>query len=162
MSEEKNTSEIPKTKLPAGLSVETLLQMLIQTQTQLAESQKQVADAILESRKPYVDPAVLEAKRQALEERRKQIQLELFQKQETKRQCPHTRVNSDSEGNTSFSEIPNIKWMEHSNGIILGVCGTCFSTFDSRNPKDRAFLAKDGKAIRNMGRARAADRSKQF
>jgi hypothetical protein len=45
--------------------------------------------------------------------------------------------------------------MEHSNGIILGVCGTCFSQFDAtHNAKDRALLQRDGTAKKNMGRAR--------
>jgi hypothetical protein len=48
---------------------------------------------------------------------------------------------------------PNIKWMQHSNGIILGVCGTCKSEFDARKPDDAKFLAMDLKSQRNMGRA---------
>jgi len=57
----------------------------------------------------------------------------------------------------TFGEKLNIKWMEHSNGIILGVCGTCFSQFDSRNPEDLKWLLKDSPAQRQMGKARASE-----
>ena len=123
-----------------------------------SQNQKLLAEALLESRKPYVDPSVLEQKRIAAEQRFKDVQFEMRKRQATKEQCPHTRTDSDMNGNLTFSEKPNIKWQEHSNGIIKGVCGTCFSEFDTRNPKDLAFLRKDGKAMKNMGRARENSR----
>jgi hypothetical protein len=151
MSDEKNDKpEIVKVNTPAGLSTETLLKMLVDAQTQAAEANQQLAEALLESRKPYVDPAVLEQKRLAMEQRQKDVALELRKRVMTKAQCPHLRTNSDG----SFGDKLNIKWMEHSNGIIKGVCGTCFSEFDTRNPKDLDFLRKDGKAFKNMGHAR--------
>lgn len=119
--------------------------MLLQTQQQLADSQAKLADAILESRKPYVDPKVLEQKKRDLEERQKQILHEQRIKAATKRVCPHMRENGTY----------NIKWMAHSNGVTLGVCGTCFSQFDSRNPDDLRLLRQDLKSIKNMGRAGA-------
>jgi hypothetical protein len=128
---------------PATLSTEMLLKMLIDTQRQLAESQQKMADAILESRKPYVDPKVLEQQKQALLERQQQINIEYRQKVATKRICPHKRENGTY----------NIKWMEHSNHITTGVCGTCRSEFDTRNPEDLKLLRDDLKSIKNMGRS---------
>lgn len=134
---------VEQTGKPALLTIEALTQMLLQTQQQLAESQSKLADAILEARKPYVDPKVLEAKRQELEDRKKMIQLDAAERAARKRICPHVRENG----------TPNIKWQQHSNNIILGVCGTCASQFDARKPEDLALLRKDLKSQRNMGRA---------
>lgn len=138
-----NEENIPKSEFPATLSNETLFQMLIDSQKSNAEANKLLAEALLESRKPYVDPKVLEQKARDLEERRMHIQMQQRQKIATKKTCPHTRENG----------TPNVKWMSHSNNIVKGVCGTCFSEFDARNPADYEFLRKDLKSHRNMGRA---------
>lgn len=138
--EEPRVAKVPT---PAPMTMEDMMRMLLATQGQLAESQKALAEAILESRKPYVDPKVLEQKQKDLEERRKQIQLEQLERVTRKKICPHMRENG------TF----NIKWQEHSNGITLGVCGTCFSQFDTRIPDDLGLLRRDLKAIKNMGRA---------
>lgn len=134
---------IDKTEFPATLSMETLMGMLIAQQKETAEANTKLAEALLESRKPYVDPKVLEQKARDLEERRAQIQQEQRLKAATKRNCPHIRDNG----------TPNIKWHEHSNGITTGVCGTCFSQFDTREAADLDLLRRDLKSIRNMGRA---------
>lgn len=149
MSKENETPDIKKVDTPApALSTDMLLKLLIDAQNENAKNQKLLAEALLESRKPYVDPAVLEQKRIAAEERKEQVRITLLQRSETKRQCPHKRTNSDG----TYGDKLNIKWQEHSNGIIKGVCGTCFSEFDTREPKDLAFL--DGVSMKNMGRAR--------
>ena len=155
MSEDKKvihvTPDITKVNEPAGLTNADIVQMLLNTQKQLADALKEQSKAILESRKPYVDPAVIEQKKRDLEDRQRQVEMELKDRQLKKARCPHKRTNSDG----SFNEHYNIKWMEHSNGIILGVCGTCFSQFDARIPEDLKFLTADGgAAYRNMGRAR--------
>ncbi len=134
---------VAKADFPAGLTVEQLLRMLVKTQGDLADSQKALGEAILESRKPYVDPKVLEQKQRDNAERQRQIQAEQRDREMRKKICPHVRDNG----------TPNIKWMEHSNGITLGVCGTCFSQFDTRNAADLELLRKDLKSIKNMGRA---------
>jgi hypothetical protein len=145
-----------KTSVPApALSTDQLLALLVEAQRENATNNKLLAEALLESRKPYVDPAVLEQKRQALEEKRKQVAITMLQRTETKRQCLHRRTNNDG----TFGEKLNIKWQEHSGGIVLGVCGTCFSQFDSRNADDLKWLRMDGVAIKNMGRARENSRT---
>lgn len=147
---------VVKVNTPAPqLSTDQLLQLLVDTQRENSQNQKLLAEALLESRKPYVDPAVLEAKRQAGEEKRKAVAITILQRTETKKQCLHRRTNSDG----TFGEKMNIKWQEHSNGIVLGVCGTCQSPFDARNPEDLKFLRMDGVAIKNMGRARENTRA---
>jgi len=47
----------------------------------------------------------------------------------------------------------NIKWMEHSDGVVRGVCGTCFRPFDSRTRYGKRYLKLSGAlAQKNMGR----------
>lgn len=151
MEDRKDTPNITKVNEPAGLTQEQLFKMLIQSQKDNAEANSKLAEALLLQRVPYVDPNVLAAKQLALEERRKEVEKTIREKAAIKRACPHRRTNSDG----SFHETKmNIKWMEHSNGIILGVCGTCFSQFDARKPDDYKWLQKDGAAINTMGRAR--------
>lgn len=132
-----------QTEQSAGLSTDVLLKLLIKTQEDLAKSQEKLGEALLESRKPYVDPKVLEQKKRDLEERRKMIATEQKNRAATKKICPHRRENGTW----------NIRWMQHSNNIVLGVCGQCFSQFDARNPEDLAILRQDLKSIKNMGRA---------
>jgi hypothetical protein len=132
------------TKTPeAALSMDTVLKMLIDSQNQNAESNRLLAEALLESRKPYVDPNVLRQKELALEERRAEIKRTMAIRIATKSGCPHIRDNGTS----------NIKWMQHSNNIVKGVCGSCFSEFDSRNKADMDLLRHDPKSIKSMGRA---------
>ena len=56
--------------------------------------------------------------------------------------CKHKRTNGTS----------NIKWMEHSNNIIKGVCGQCYKEFDTRNPADLVLLRLDSRSIETMAR----------
>lgn len=139
----KVTDVVTKVNTPAPITMEALMAELVKTQSALADSNAKLAEAIMESRKPYVDPKVLEQKQRDLEERRRMINLEQRQRVATKRICPHMRENGTY----------NIKWHEHSNGITLGVCGTCRSEFDTRNPDDLAILRKDLKSIKNMARS---------
>lgn len=133
----------PKNLPEAGLSTEALLKLLIQVQGEAAQSNRELAASILESRKPYVDPRVLEQKRLALEERQAEIRRTLRLRILTKQQCPHVRDNGTS----------SINWMEHSNNIVKGVCSGCFSEFDTRNAEDLKLLRANPKAIKAMGRA---------
>lgn len=131
---------------------EQLLKALLDQQKETAEANRKLAEAILESRKPYVDPQVLEAKQEALKQRQRDIALELLRRRETKRQCHHHRVDDQDQMQPKL----NIKWMRHSNGVILGVCGRCLSQFDAtNNPDDAKLLRQDPTALNQMGRARS-------
>lgn len=71
----------------------------------------------------------------------------------TKETCLHLRTNDDG----TWSDRSNVKWMEHSGGIIMGVCGTCFSQFDTRDPGDRIIfnlLYAYDPSVKDMGKAR--------
>jgi hypothetical protein len=139
MANEKET----KVEVPAGLTMETLLKMFLEQQRETAASNKALAEALLESRKPYADPRVLAEREQRRKDRLALVNQELRSRRLAKLACPHL-----NEGGKS-----NIKWHQHSNGIILGVCGSCRSEFDARNPEDAKWLRGDPKSIRNMARA---------
>lgn len=133
-----------KVTADAPLTSEQLMKMLVASQNAAAEANAKLAEALLESRKPYIDPKVLQAREQANKDRQEQIEAEMRRRAFNKKHCTHRR-----ESNNSL----NIKWMEHSGGIVLGVCGRCFSQFDARVPEDGKFLWEDLKAQANMGRA---------
>ena len=73
-------------------------------------------------------------------------------RQSIKQQCRHERTNDDG----TYSGTLNIKWHEHSNHIIMGICGTCLQLFDCSNPQDLQWFLKDPRAQKNMGKARAS------
>ena len=132
------------------LDTKTLLAMFIQVQKQAAKAQEDLASAqvklgesIIESRKPYVSPADLAAKKQQFEERLASMKKTLQDREDRKKYCTHRREDGKY----------NVKWQEHSNSITKGVCGNCFSEFDTRNAEDLMILRLDPTSIKNMGRA---------
>lgn len=142
---------VAQSAIPAFTN-EQLLKALLDQQKETAEANRKLAEAILESRKPYVDPQVLAAKQEALKQRQRDIALELLRRRETKRQCHHHRVDDQDQMQPKL----NIKWMRHSNGVILGVCGRCLSQFDAtHNADDAKLLREDPTALNQMGRARS-------
>lgn len=139
-----NEPNIEKTNAPAPtLTYDMLLAVLKEQFKEAAADRKALADALKESRIPYIDPSVVAARKQAQEDRKELVDKVVRERKAAKIQCPHL-----NEGGKS-----NIKWHEHSNGLVLGVCGFCRSEFDTRNPKDALLLRSDPKSIRNMARA---------
>lgn len=84
-----------------------------------------------------------------LEDRKRLVELEVSNRARIRNTCLHRRTNCDG----SYQEKLNIKWMFCSDGVYRGVCGTCFSSFDSRNLDDKALLLADKYARENAGRA---------
>jgi hypothetical protein len=117
-----------------------------------AEAILKLAEAILESRKPYKDPAVEAQKAKDRAELRALMEKDQRKKEWLKKNCPHRRP---------YDNTLNISWHEHSNGIIMGVCGECLSQFDARKPEDLALLRADPKAVRRMARAGVHARNPQ-
>jgi hypothetical protein len=144
MSKENENINVDKVNTPAGLTVEQLLKMFLDQNKETAASNKALAEALLESRKPFVDPKVVAEREQARQDRKMLIDQEMVKRSNAKKYCPHLNEGGNS----------NIKWHQHSNGIILGVCGSCRSEFDAtRNREDALLLRANPKGIRNMGRA---------
>lgn len=141
-----NEKELPVQKVdtPAPMTMEQLMKLFLDQQKETAQSNKVLAEAILESRKPYIDPKVVAEREQRRKDRKALVDQEFKNRTYAKKACPHV-----NEGGKM-----NIKWMQHSNGIILGVCGSCKSEFNAtQNREDALLLRQDPKSIRNMGRA---------
>lgn len=144
MPNDPNVQKVEKVDSPAPLTMEQVLKMLLDQNRETAQSNKALAEAILESRKPYIDPKYIAELEQRRKDRKALVDQEFKNRTYAKKACPHV-----NEGGKM-----NIKWMQHSNGIILGVCGTCKSEFDAtHNREDAQLLRQDPKSIRNMGRA---------
>ena len=103
-----------------------------------------LAEAMLESRKPYKSPSQMAAEEQGRQDLRDQINKNRKQKEWLKKNCPHRRP---------YDNTLNISWHQHSNGIIMGVCGECMSQFDARKAEDLALLRQDPQAHSRMARA---------
>lgn len=139
-----NVPNVEKVNAPSGLTMEQLLKLFLEQNKETAASNKALAEAILESRKPWLDPKVLEAREMQRKDRKELVDMEIRNRANAKTFCPHLNEGGNS----------NIKWGQHSNGIILGVCGTCRSEFDAtRNREDGKLLRANPKGIRNMFRA---------
>lgn len=141
MSEEQKSKAVAVPE--SGFTNDQIIRLLLQTQQDNIAANNKLAEALIESRKPYVDPRVLEQKRIALEEQHAATRREFERRRLAKVQCPHVRDNGTS----------SINWMEHSNNIVKGVCSGCPSEFDTRNPEDLKLLRANPKAIKAMGRA---------
>jgi hypothetical protein len=140
----KKYDEVGQSNRAAGLSMEQLLVMFLEQQKETIASNKALAEAILMQRVPFVDPKVIAERKQRAEDRKALVDMELRNRKNARLYCSHLNEGGNS----------NIKWMQHSNGIILGVCGNCRSEFDaSRSREDALLLRANPKAIRNMGRA---------
>lgn len=144
-NEKVNTSEVEKINTPAPtLTMEQLMKLFMEQSRETAASNRALAEALLESRKPYVDPKVIAEREQQRKDRKMLVDQTMRERQAAKKMCPHI-----NEGGKL-----NIKWHQHSNGIILGVCGSCKSEFDAtRNREDALLFRQDPKAARNMARA---------
>lgn len=143
----KPNEELPnvtKVDSPASMTMEQLFKMLIETQKEQAKANEKLADALENNRKPYMDPKYLAELEQRRKDRKELVDQEMRKRAHAKKVCPHV-----NEGGKL-----NIKWHQHSNGIILGVCGTCRSEFDAtHNINDAQLFRSDLKAQRNMARA---------
>ena len=133
-----------KVSSPApNVTTEQLLKMFMDQAKETAASNKALADALLQSRVPYIDPEVVAARQQRAKDRKMLVENEMNLRANAKKYCSHKHE----------SGMSNIKWQQHSNSIIMGVCGTCRSEFDCRKPEERALLLADQNGLRKMGRA---------
>ena len=153
MSKENETPEVKKVDTPApALTMEQLFKMFLDTQKENANNQRLLAEALKESRIPYVDPNVLKQQQADAAERQRMVEITSRNKINAKKICPHLREN----------ETSRIQWHEHSNGITMGFCSDCGSEFDTRNHEDLKLLRSNLKAIKSMGRAGAHSNTKRL
>lgn len=144
MSKVDESQNVTKVDSPAPFTMEQLMKMFVEAQKDQAKANEKLAEALENNRKPYIDPKFVAEMEQRRKDRKELVDQEIRKRAIAKKVCPHV-----NEGGKL-----NIKWHQHSNGIILGVCGTCQSQFDAtHNISDANLFRSDLKAQRNMGRA---------
>lgn len=120
------------------LSAQDLLNLFQQMQQNQSKSQKELVEAIIESRKPYVDPGQEENQKQAKEQLRKQELQKLNNARAKQRNCPHEQGQTGDErnGKSSFNflKLPTGEW--------VGICTYCQYVASSLRPSDAKFFQK--------------------
>ena len=101
-------------------------------------SSETLASAILESRKPYVDPRHAENEEQMRQSSRLQRAREQEYTKYSQENCLHLQGSnalSDRHGDMS-----SIVMHKLDTGLVIGICTNCIKVFDARNPEDRKFF----------------------
>lgn len=136
----KETPETPKDNQMLNLNVNDLVTLI---RTVVAESNKTTAEAIIESKKPYVDPKQKENE-EAM--RRSMKEVELRRKEEervSQDMCPHKQGSnalSDFQGPLSSFIFHQLDTTE-----LIGICTNCTKVIRSTNPEDsKYFQMKSG------------------
>jgi hypothetical protein len=97
-----------------------------------------LANAILESRKPYVDPRNEQNEEQMRQSSREQRKREIEQTKYSQDNCPHMQGSnalSDRRGDMSAIVMHKLD-----TGLVIGICTNCIKIFDARNPDHRKFF----------------------
>lgn len=143
MAEEKNTPQLT-------LSVKELQQLIAAAVSQSQESSaKIIADALIEARKPYVDPRV-EQNNQMMREQQKELHERIKRDIEASREnCPHMQgCNALSEVQGQLSAFV---MHQTDTGVVFGICTNCQKDIWSNKPEDRKFFSM--KSANKMSRA---------
>lgn len=163
-TEVKETSKAVKTKASESISftredLQTLIAGTIEAaKASSANDTASLVNAILESRKPYVDPAqktTLQGIRRQMREQRIKIMEQLKLEQAS---CPHLQ------GSNPLSDFPSphglTSFVQHilDTGEMIGVCSNCGRVVRSCDPDYRVLMAKkSGNRMSSAGRRFFAD-----
>lgn len=99
-----------------------------------------IAEALVESKKPYIDPRAAEndaAMREATRKLHERIEADIKASQEI---CPHMQGSnalSDFQG-----QLTSIVMHRLDTGLVVGICTNCQRQFFSDRPEDRKFFAQ--------------------
>lgn len=108
-----------------------------------------IANAMIESRKPYVDPAQEENARRDRESARKQQERIRQQVEADRDTCPHLQ------GSNALSEFQGqlTSFVLHrlDTGEMIGICTNCQKLISSLNPEDRPFFQRKSGNRMSMG-----------
>lgn len=127
------------------------LQQIITSAVQAATSSygDKIANAILESRKPYVDPAQAENARRDREAARTMKAKLDAQIEADKETCPHLQ------GSNALSEFQGqlTSFVLHrlDTGEMVGICTNCQKVISSLNPEDRPLFQRKSGNKMSMG-----------
>lgn len=144
----KQPEEIPATQppLPTGpltLTVDQLQQLLTAagaSQARPDDGFDKLVQAIIDSRKPYVDPAQAETNKNFQEANRQQERDKRRMIQAAQDNCPHEK---GANGNRSFGESAFWK-IRLDTGEHVGICSQCGKEISSLYPEHSQFFRKRG------------------
>lgn len=135
----------PDMSAPVTLTMEQLQQLLAAASQNAQNSQpdskfEQLVGAIIESRKPYVDPRQVENDKSFQEGIRQQEVDKRRMVQDSQNNCPHEK---GANGNRSFGE--SAFWMLRlDTGETIGICSQCGKEISSLYPEHLVFFRKRG------------------
>lgn len=107
----------------------TVAQMMELISKMNEKSAQTLADALIESKKPYIDPKVEENDKIFREQNRRMKESEREMLKANQSSCPHIA------GSSSLSEYPDmygrtsIVWHEVDSTEVIGICTTCLREF---------------------------------
>jgi hypothetical protein len=117
-----------------------------------------LVNAIIESKKPYVDPAqqaTLKAIRKQMREQRIKIDAQIKLEQSS---CPHLQGSNPLSDFPSPHGLTSIVQHVTDTGEMIGVCSNCLRIFRSCDPDYRTWMAKkSGNRVSSAGRRFFAD-----
>jgi len=123
-----------------------------------AESMEKLASAIIESKKPYVDPRNEEnekAMRESMRLVNERMHQQVLASQKT---CPHLQGSSEL---SDFSgQLSSIVRHQLDNGVVVGICTNCQLTIysdDADIEVQKIFRMKSGNRMSSAGRRHFTD-----
>lgn len=118
----------------------------------VSDGMKELAAAIIESRKPYVDPRDVEnekAMRESMRKVNERMKAQIIASQST---CPHLQGSSE---NSDFTgQLSSIVMHRLDSGVVVGICTNCQLQIFSDDPDvnvQRIFRQKSGNRMSSAG-----------
>lgn len=118
----------------------------------VSDGMKELAAAIIESRKPYVDPRQVEnekAMRESMRQVNERMKAQILASQAT---CPHLQGSSE---NSDFTgQLSSIVMHRLDSGVIVGICTNCQLQIFSDDPDvevQKIFRQKSGNRMSSAG-----------
>jgi hypothetical protein len=136
------TEVFPEPQTPITLTSEQLQNLLAAASAPKEDNGKfeQLVHAIIESRKPYVDPRTEANEEEFRRSSREQEKNKQIAKANAEAFCPHEK---GSTGNRSYGE--SAFWiLRLDTGLTIGVCSQCGKVINSLNPDHTVFFRKRG------------------
>lgn len=103
-----------------------LLQLIAQMSSEQA---KLIADALIESKKPYVKPEDLENEKLFREQTKRQMEQERQMKRANQRVCPHIAGCNPLSESRDVAGRTSIIWHTYDSTDVQGICTNCHRIF---------------------------------
>jgi hypothetical protein len=138
---EEKTEQNEARKGKMALSVDELQTIIsASVSNALEQSSKIMANAILEARKPYVDPGREENERRQREQSREAYERIRAEIEASYKTCPHLQ------GSNALSEfqgqLGSFVLHQLDTGVIVGICTNCQKQIWSNNPEDHEYFRR--------------------